>query len=67
MNRRLYVVEKPLPASMVEASGSRRTFKQGETVWWDGDQSHNSAIFEVDNIRAYRDGANGRVAIQFVT
>ena len=55
MNRRLYVVEQPLPASMVDDSGFRRTFKQGETLWWDGDQSSNSAIFEVDNIRFQAD------------
>jgi hypothetical protein len=50
MSRRLYVIEKPFPASMGETKGSERVFKPGETLWWDGKELSNPVVFEVDNI-----------------
>ena len=50
VNRRLCVVEKPFPAAMVEGKSFTRVFKPSETLWWDGNQSSDPVVFEVDRI-----------------
>jgi hypothetical protein len=36
---------------MVEQSGSWRLFQPVETLWWDGTEAEQYAIFEADNIQ----------------
>jgi len=55
MNRRLYAIEKPFPATMLEDDSFTRVFKPPETLWWDTDQQEDPVVFEVDNIRFFAD------------
>jgi hypothetical protein len=49
MNNRLCKIRKPFVAHRQENPQDERQFQINETVWYDMDQTGDSAIFVVDN------------------